>query len=84
MVTAIHDRMPVILDPEHFLWWLQARFEPQSSENPASTITLDALTREQALRAHDVSAIINFHFPLISPQHQPFARAVKCFLFHLR
>ncbi|MEI6078067.1 MAG: SOS response-associated peptidase [Verrucomicrobiota bacterium] len=30
MVAAVHDRMPVILSPEHFQWWLQPdRFEPQ-------------------------------------------------------
>ena len=29
MVAAVHDRMPVILGQEHYLWWLQTRFEPQ-------------------------------------------------------
>jgi len=29
MVAAIHDRMPVILSPEHYSWWLPDRFEPQ-------------------------------------------------------
>jgi len=29
MVAAVHDRMPVILGHEHYLWWLQTRFEPQ-------------------------------------------------------
>jgi len=30
MVAAVHDRMPVILGPEHYQWWLQPnRFEPQ-------------------------------------------------------
>ena len=29
MVAVVHDRMPVILRQEHYLWWLQTRFEPQ-------------------------------------------------------
>lgn len=30
MVAAVHNRMPVILGPEHYQWWLQPdRFEPQ-------------------------------------------------------
>jgi putative SOS response-associated peptidase YedK len=30
MVAAVHDRIPVILRPEHYQWWLQPdRFEPQ-------------------------------------------------------
>jgi putative SOS response-associated peptidase YedK len=30
MVAAVHDRMPVILEPEHYSWWLEPeRFEPQ-------------------------------------------------------
>jgi putative SOS response-associated peptidase YedK len=30
MVAAVHNRMPVILGPEHYHWWLQPdRFEPQ-------------------------------------------------------
>ncbi|MEI6077849.1 MAG: SOS response-associated peptidase, partial [Verrucomicrobiota bacterium] len=30
MVAAVHNRMPVILGPEHYRWWLEPnRFEPQ-------------------------------------------------------
>ena len=30
MVAAVHNRMPVILGPEHYHWWLEPdRFEPQ-------------------------------------------------------
>ena len=30
MVAAVHDRMPVILSPEHYEWWLDPkRFEPE-------------------------------------------------------
>ena len=30
MVAAVHNRMPVILGPEHYQWWLEPnRFEPQ-------------------------------------------------------
>ena len=30
MVAAVHNRMPVILGPEHYQWWLESeRFEPQ-------------------------------------------------------
>ena len=30
MVAAVHDRMPVILHPEHYQWWLVPdRFESQ-------------------------------------------------------
>ena len=30
MVAKVHDRMPVILGPEHFQWWLEPeRFEPE-------------------------------------------------------
>lgn len=30
MVAKVHDRMPVILGPEHYQWWLEPnRFEPQ-------------------------------------------------------
>ena len=30
MVAKVHDRMPVILGPEHYRWWLEPeRFEPQ-------------------------------------------------------
>ena len=29
MVTAVHNRMPVILSAEHYQWWLEPRFEPQ-------------------------------------------------------
>ena len=30
MVAAVHDRMPVIIYPEHYQWWLVPdRFEPQ-------------------------------------------------------
>jgi len=30
MVAAVHDRMPVILSPEHYRWWLEPkRFEPE-------------------------------------------------------
>ena len=30
MVAAVHNRMPVIIGPEHYQWWLQPdRFEPQ-------------------------------------------------------
>ena len=30
MVAKVHDRMPVILAPEHYQWWLEPdRFEPQ-------------------------------------------------------
>lgn len=30
MVAKVHDRMPVILSPEHYSWWLEPkRFEPQ-------------------------------------------------------
>jgi putative SOS response-associated peptidase YedK len=30
MVAKVHDRMPVILSPEHYRWWLESdRFEPQ-------------------------------------------------------
>jgi putative SOS response-associated peptidase YedK len=30
MVAKVHDRMPVILSPEHFQWWLEPkRFEPE-------------------------------------------------------
>ena len=30
MVAAVHNRMPVILGPEHYQWWLeQDCFEPQ-------------------------------------------------------
>lgn len=30
MVAAVHSRMPVILTPEHYLWWLEPkRFEPE-------------------------------------------------------
>ncbi len=25
MVAAIHDRMPVIIDPGHYLWWIDGR-----------------------------------------------------------
>jgi putative SOS response-associated peptidase YedK len=29
MVAAVHNRMPVILGPEHYQWWLEPnRFEP--------------------------------------------------------
>lgn len=29
MVAAVHDRMPVILGPEHYRWWLEPKFEPE-------------------------------------------------------
>ena len=30
IVAAVHNRMPVILGPEHYQWWLETdRFEPQ-------------------------------------------------------
>jgi putative SOS response-associated peptidase YedK len=30
MVAAVHNRMPVILSPEHYPWWLEPkRFEPE-------------------------------------------------------
>lgn len=30
MVAKVHDRMPVILSPEHYQWWLEPkRFDPQ-------------------------------------------------------
>jgi len=30
MVAKVHDRMPVILSPEHYQWWLEPkRFEPE-------------------------------------------------------
>ena len=30
MVAAVHNRMPVILSPEHYQWWLEPkRFEPE-------------------------------------------------------
>ena len=30
MLAAVHDRMPVIIYPEHYQWWLVPnRFEPQ-------------------------------------------------------
>ena len=30
MVAKVHDRMPVILEPEHYQWWLEPkRFEPE-------------------------------------------------------
>ncbi|HZL79138.1 MAG TPA: SOS response-associated peptidase [Candidatus Limnocylindrales bacterium] len=30
MVAAVHNRMPVILSPEHYHWWLEPkRFEPE-------------------------------------------------------
>jgi len=25
MVAAVHNRMPVILSPEHYQWWLEAK-----------------------------------------------------------
>ena len=29
-VAAVHNRMPVILGPEHYQWWLEpSRFEPE-------------------------------------------------------
>ena len=29
MVAAVHNRMPVILGPEHYQWWLEPKFEPE-------------------------------------------------------
>ena len=29
MVAKVHDRMPVILGPEHYSWWLEPKFEPE-------------------------------------------------------
>ena len=28
MVSAVHNRVPVILGPEHYPWWLESKFEP--------------------------------------------------------
>lgn len=29
MAGAVHDRMPVIMGPEHYNWWLETKFEPE-------------------------------------------------------
>lgn len=29
MAAKVHDRMPVILGPEHYSWWLESKFEPE-------------------------------------------------------
>jgi putative SOS response-associated peptidase YedK len=30
MVAAIHDRMPVIVHPDHWLWWIDERRDGES------------------------------------------------------
>ncbi len=29
MAAKVHTRMPVILGPEHYSWWLEPKFEPE-------------------------------------------------------
>jgi putative SOS response-associated peptidase YedK len=29
MAAQVHNRMPVILGPEHYSWWLESKFEPE-------------------------------------------------------
>lgn len=29
MAAKVHNRMPVIVGPEHFSWWLESKFEPE-------------------------------------------------------
>ena len=29
MAARVHNRMPVILGPEHYSWWLEPKFEPE-------------------------------------------------------
>ena len=29
MAAKVHSRMPVILGPEHYSWWLEPKFDPE-------------------------------------------------------
>jgi len=54
MVAAVHNRMPVILGPEHYQWWLEPnRFEPQFLK------TLLRPYPAEAMASNRVSKLVN-------------------------
>ena len=54
MVAAVHSRMPVILSPEHFQWWLEPkRFEPDFLK------TLLRPYPAEEMNCHKVSKLVN-------------------------
>ena len=54
MVARVHDRMPVILSPEHYGWWLEPkRFEPDFLK------TLLRPYPAEEMDCHSVSKLVN-------------------------
>jgi putative SOS response-associated peptidase YedK len=53
MVAKVHDRMPVILGPEHYQWWLQPKFDPELLK------TLLRPYPAEDMECHQVSKLVN-------------------------
>jgi putative SOS response-associated peptidase YedK len=53
MAAKVHDRMPVILGPEHYAWWLEPRFEPDFLK------TLIRPFDAELMKCERVSAVVN-------------------------
>jgi putative SOS response-associated peptidase YedK len=54
VVRPIHDRMPVILDPGSYRWWLNP-----AVRDPAELIKGLSLLAEDALESYAVSPMVN-------------------------
>jgi putative SOS response-associated peptidase YedK len=59
MVAAVHNRMPLILGPEHYQWWLDPnRFEPKFLKTllrpyPADQMACDRVSKLVNNAKHD-------------------------------
>jgi putative SOS response-associated peptidase YedK len=69
MAARVHNRMPVILGPEHYSWWLEPKYEPEFLKTllrpfPAKLMQCSRVS----LRVNDArNAHVADHYPRLIP-----------------